>query len=51
MKKVMIILIPLGGVGERFKKAGYANPKALIKVNDKEIIFHLLDNRTHKSMF
>jgi len=42
--KVMIILIPLGGVGERFKKAGYANPKALIKVNDKEIIFHLLDN-------
>lgn len=40
----MIILIPLGGTGQRFKKNGYSIPKALIKVDDKEIIFHLLDN-------
>ena len=40
----MIILIPLGGTGQRFKKEGYTLPKALIKVNGKEIIFHLLDN-------
>ena len=40
----MIILIPLGGTGKRFKKEGYILPKALIKVNGKEIIFHLIDN-------
>ena len=40
----MIILIPLGGTGERFKKAGYNLPKALIPVDNKEILFHLLDN-------
>ena len=41
-----ILLIPLGGIGERFKHAGYKLPKALIKVDNKEIIFHLLDNLT-----
>ena len=40
----MIILIPIGGTGQRFKKEGYTLPKALIKVNGKEIIFHLIDN-------
>ena len=40
----MIILIPLGGIGERFKKEGYNLPKALIKVDNKPILFHLLDN-------
>ena len=40
----MIILIPLGGIGERFKNDGYTLPKALISVNNKPIIFHLLDN-------
>ena len=40
----MIILIPLGGIGQRFKKEGYSIPKALIQVNGKEIIFHLIDN-------
>jgi HAD superfamily hydrolase (TIGR01509 family) len=39
----MIILIPLGGTGERFKKEGYTLPKALIPVDNKEILFHLLD--------
>ena len=42
----MIILIPLGGTGERFKNAGYKLPKALIHVDNKEILFHLLDNIT-----
>ena len=40
----MNILIPLGGLGERFKKEGYNNPKPLIKVLNKEILFHVLDN-------
>ena len=38
------IIIPLGGLGKRFKKEGYKNPKALITVNDKCIIYWLLDN-------
>jgi HAD superfamily hydrolase (TIGR01509 family) len=40
----MIILIPLGGTGDRFKNNGYKLPKALIKVDNKPILFHLLDN-------
>ena len=40
----MNILIPLGGLGERFKKEGYSDPKPLIKVLNKEILFHVLDN-------
>jgi len=40
----MIIIIPLGGIGERFKKNGYTKPKALIKVYGKPILFYLLDN-------
>jgi capsule biosynthesis phosphatase len=40
----MIILIPLGGTGERFKKNLYKEPKALIKVLGKPILFYLLDN-------
>lgn len=40
----MIILIPIGGIGQRFKDQNYKNPKALIDVKDKKIIFHLLDN-------
>ena len=39
----MIILIPMGGTGERFKTEGYTLPKALIPVDNKEILFHLLD--------
>ena len=40
----MYLLIPLGGLGVRFKNMGYKNPKPLIKVFGKEIIFWLLDN-------
>lgn len=45
----MIIVIPLGGTGERFKKCGYSVPKALIKTHEKEVIYHLLDNLNIKS--
>ena len=40
----MIILIPLGGTGERFKENGYKKPKALINIYGKPIISYLLDN-------
>ena len=40
----MIILIPLGGVGLRFSQNGYKQPKALINVMGKPIIYWLLDN-------
>jgi len=40
----MNIIIPLCGKGERFKKAGYNDPKPLIKVFNKSIIFYVLDN-------
>ena len=40
----MIIIIPIGGNGLRFKKNNYSYPKALIEVNDNPILFHLLDN-------
>lgn len=40
----MIIIIPLGGKGERFKNLGYRKPKPLISVLGKEIICWLLDN-------
>jgi len=40
----MNIIIPLGGKGERFAKEGYLNPKPLINVLNKEMIFWVLDN-------
>ena len=40
----MIIIIPLGGIGERFKESGYKTPKALIKIFGKPILYYLLDN-------
>ena len=40
----MIIIIPLGGTGERFKQNGYKKPKALINVFGKPILYYLLDN-------
>ena len=39
----MQIIIPMSGVGERFKKAGYADPKPLIQINGKTIIEHVID--------
>lgn len=40
----MIIIIPIGGIGQRFKENGYKTPKALINVYGKSIISYLLDN-------
>jgi capsule biosynthesis phosphatase len=40
----MLLIIPLGGLGERFSKLGYLKPKPLINVFGKPIIFWLLDN-------
>jgi capsule biosynthesis phosphatase len=40
----MLLLIPLGGIGSRFKSKGYELPKPLINVMGKPIIFWLLDN-------
>ena len=42
----MIIIIPLGGIGNRFKINGYNKPKALIKIFGKPILFWLIDNIT-----
>ena len=40
----MLILIPLGGIGDRFKKNSYNLPKALINILGKPIIYYLLEN-------
>jgi HAD superfamily hydrolase (TIGR01509 family) len=40
----MIILIPLNGIGDRFKINGFKEPKGLILVENKPIIYWLLDN-------
>ena len=40
----MNIIIPLGGKGERFTKEGYSQPKPLINILNKEMIFYVLDN-------
>ena len=46
----MIIIIPLGGEGIRFSNLGYNDPKPLVKVHGKEIIFYLLDCLKVKKM-
>ena len=40
----MNIVIPLGGLGERFKSYGFLKPKPLIKAAGKEIILRVLDS-------
>ena len=40
----MIIIIPIGGIGQRLKGKGYAKPKALIDISGRPIIWYLLDN-------
>ena len=39
----MNIIIPLCGLGNRFTEAGFSDPKPLIDVFDKKMIFHVLD--------
>lgn len=40
----MNIIIPLCGIGDRFLKAGYKQPKPLIDVFEKKMIHHVLDS-------
>ena len=40
----MNIIIPLGGLGERFKKEGYIEPKPMIKILGKEMILYVVEN-------
>ena len=40
----MIIIIPLGGIGKRFKKNNYTLPKSFINIFGEPIIHYLLDN-------
>ena len=47
----MFIIIPIGGIGQRFKQNRYIKPKALIEVDNKPIIFHLLDNLNFKNIY
>ena len=46
----MIIIIPLGGTGQRFKKNGYELPKALIEVDGISILYYLLMNLNLKNV-
>lgn len=46
----MIILIPLNGIGERFKLNGFKEPKGLILVENKPIIYWLLDNINYNNI-
>lgn len=39
----MQIVIPMSGMGRRFKEEGYTDPKPLIMAGDKHLIGHVLD--------
>lgn len=39
----MNIIIPVGGIGERFKKSGYLESKPCIKIQEKEMLMYVLD--------
>ena len=39
----MKIIIPMSGIGKRFKEAGYETPKPLINIEDKTIIEHVIN--------
>lgn len=40
----MNIVIPIGGVGQRFKDAGYQYPKPLINVLGRPMLYHVINN-------
>jgi len=46
----MIVIIPIGGIGQRFKENGYKNPKALINVYGKSIISPTLHHTTRTNV-
>lgn len=37
------LIIPMSGIGKRFKKAGYTNPKPLIEIDGKPIIEYVVN--------
>lgn len=45
------ILIPMAGMGNRFKKAGYSLPKPLIEINDKPMIQRVVENLNINAKF
>lgn len=40
----MNIILPIGGIGQRFQLEGYMRPKPLINILGRPMIFHVLDN-------
>ena len=46
----MFIIIPLGGLGTRFKKNNYSDPKALIKIFGKPMLFYLIESINTKKI-
>jgi len=42
--KKLNVLIPMAGLGSRFKDAGYKDPKPLIEFNSKPMIFNVVEN-------
>jgi capsule biosynthesis phosphatase len=40
----MNIIVPMGGIGERFARVGYRFPKPLVNIVGRPMIFWLLDN-------
>ena len=44
LSQTMNIIIPLGGVGNRFRAGGYDRPKPFVRVLGKEILTYILDH-------
>ncbi len=42
--KKLNVLIPMAGLGSRFKEAGYKDPKPLIEIFNKPMIYHVVEN-------
>lgn len=51
--KQMQVVVPMSGIGARFQRAGYTDPKPLIDVDGRPILAHLLDRfpRTWRFVF
>lgn len=45
MQAHFALILPLNGEGQRFREAGYAEPKAFVKVLGKELLFWVLDTQ------
>jgi NDP-sugar pyrophosphorylase family protein len=47
----MQIIIPMSGIGKRFQDAGYLDPKPLIEVDGRPMIYHVIDLFPGESRF